>query len=329
MNKTLISIIVPVYNAEQFLSRCIDSIILQTFSNFELLLIDDGSVDKSGQICDEYAKKDTRISVFHKENGGVSSARNMGLDNAKGDWVAFIDSDDYIDTEYIQNMYNHIVCEKQLILSGYRSKIKSCNFDEITLKGSDFVKYLINKKTILYSQPWAKLYNLNVIKKEGIYFPLNIHLGEDAIFNLRYYYVIDVVTFTSDMDYCYEVVNESSLVKRINSFSSEWNAFVIWKELLLKLLTRFLIYEQPEREVWSCGLGGQFQRCLRSIYNKQNGYDFKKQLSLLKSIPEENYSQYCNFYTCLVKKQKINKFILSKRLFLLFYLFNKIFKNNS
>lgn len=90
-----ISVIVPVYNTEKYLRRCIDSILAQTFTDFELLLINDGSRDSSGAICDEYAAKDSRVRVFHKENGGVSSARNVGLDNAKGEWVIFCDSDDY------------------------------------------------------------------------------------------------------------------------------------------------------------------------------------------------------------------------------------------
>lgn len=91
-----ISVIVPVYNTEQYLPRCIDSILAQTFTDFELLLIDDGSKDSSGKICDESAAKDSRIRVFHKENGGVSSARNMGLNNAQGEWITFVDSDDYL-----------------------------------------------------------------------------------------------------------------------------------------------------------------------------------------------------------------------------------------
>ena len=102
MNTTpKISVIVPVYNAEKYLRRCIDSILSQTFTDFELLLIDDGSKDSSGAICDEYAAKDNRVRVFHKENGGVSSARNLGLDNATGEWIAFVDSDDYVLPSYL------------------------------------------------------------------------------------------------------------------------------------------------------------------------------------------------------------------------------------
>lgn len=101
METPQISIVVPVYNVEKYLERCIDSILAQTFTDFELLLINDGSKDSSGLICDKYAEKDSRIRVFHKENGGVSRARNLGISNARGRWLCFIDSDDWVDKEYL------------------------------------------------------------------------------------------------------------------------------------------------------------------------------------------------------------------------------------
>lgn len=97
-----ISVIVPLYKAEKYIRRCVDSILAQTFTDFELLLIDDGSPDNSGAICDEYAASDSRVKVFHKENGGVSSARNVGLDNACGEWITFVDADDWIVKDYLQ-----------------------------------------------------------------------------------------------------------------------------------------------------------------------------------------------------------------------------------
>ena len=92
----MISVIIPVYNVEKYLARCIDSVLRQTYHNFEIILVDDGTPDRSGEICDEYAAKDARISVIHKENGGLSSARNAGIEAAKGQWLQFVDSDDYI-----------------------------------------------------------------------------------------------------------------------------------------------------------------------------------------------------------------------------------------
>lgn len=114
MSEQLISIIVPVYNSEKTIIRCVDSILQQTYRNFELLLINDGSKDSSGTICDEYAQKDSRIRVLHKANGGVSSARNLGLDNAKGEWITFCDSDDTVMPNWIDN-FNEIVADKELV----------------------------------------------------------------------------------------------------------------------------------------------------------------------------------------------------------------------
>ena len=100
----LISVIVPIYNVEKYLKQCIDSIINQTYKKLEIILVDDESPDECGIICDEYQKKDSRVRVIHKKNGGVSSARNVGIDIATGKWITFIDSDDWIDEEYFNIM---------------------------------------------------------------------------------------------------------------------------------------------------------------------------------------------------------------------------------
>ncbi|EOH87788.1 glycosyltransferase family 2 protein [Enterococcus pallens] len=107
-----ISIIVPVYNVEKYLHKCVDSILIQTFTDFEVILVDDGSLDNSGQICDEYAKKDDRVKVIHKKNGGLSDARNAGIDVAKGKYLGFVDSDDYIERDMYELLYENIVKEK-------------------------------------------------------------------------------------------------------------------------------------------------------------------------------------------------------------------------
>ena len=103
----IISVIVPVYNAENYLHRCIDSILAQTFTDFELLLINDGSTDNSGEICNAYAQKYPCIRMFHKNNGGVSSARNLGLTKANGEWIVFVDSDDWIEPHYLNVLYQN------------------------------------------------------------------------------------------------------------------------------------------------------------------------------------------------------------------------------
>lgn len=107
-NNDLISIIVPVYNVEEFLNRCVESILIQSYKNIEILLIDDGSTDNSSKICDEYSIKDKRVKVIHKENGGLSDARNIGLENANGKYIAFVDSDDYIRKRLYKNFIQYV-----------------------------------------------------------------------------------------------------------------------------------------------------------------------------------------------------------------------------
>lgn len=121
----LISVIVPVYNVEQYLERCVDSILAQTYSNLELILVDDGAKDSSGVICDAYAQKDTRVRVIHKENGGLSSARNAGIDIAQGEYISFVDSDDWIEPDALENLLNTAVQNQVELVIGGRWDVKA------------------------------------------------------------------------------------------------------------------------------------------------------------------------------------------------------------
>jgi glycosyltransferase involved in cell wall biosynthesis len=121
-----ISIIVPVYKVEKYLRRCLDSIVAQTFTNWECILVDDGSPDNSGKICDEYAEKDTRFRVIHQENQGVSAARNKGLDEAKGEWIGFVDSDDWIEPNMYEYLYSNAIKTKaDVVICGFVGQSKT------------------------------------------------------------------------------------------------------------------------------------------------------------------------------------------------------------
>ena len=123
-NNSLISIIIPVYNVEKYLKGCLDSVVSQTYKNLEIILVDDGSTDRSGKICDEFARQDNRIRVIHKQNGGLSSARNAGLDVMQGEYLAFVDSDDMIDETYIETLYD--------MIKKYNTKISMISFEFFT-----------------------------------------------------------------------------------------------------------------------------------------------------------------------------------------------------
>lgn len=154
MNEELISIIVPVYNVEAYIHQCIKSIIEQSYKNLEIILVDDGSKDKSGKICDDYARKDKRIKVIHKKNGGLSDSRNAGITVATGKYIAFVDSDDWIEKNMYEKMYNE--CEKfgaDICICGffreYKDKtISECNFGERVYDTESALEELIKGRVI-------------------------------------------------------------------------------------------------------------------------------------------------------------------------------------
>lgn len=169
---SLISVIVPIYKVQDYLDECIESIINQTYSNIEVILVDDGSPDRCPQMCDEWAKRDSRISVIHKKNGGLSSARNAGLDVAKGEYISFVDSDDFICKDALENLYNRIKDDKSIgITSGliYRYQDGSINnfkdqwlcSKEIVIPSSEFLLETMSQKTSY--TVWNKLYRRDVI----------------------------------------------------------------------------------------------------------------------------------------------------------------------
>lgn len=195
MTTPKLSVIVPVYNVEKYLERCLNSILNQSFNDFELLLIDDGSKDGSGSICDEYAEKDARIRVFHKENGGVSSARNVGLDNTNGSYVIFVDSDDYLKSTYFEKFLKYQ--EYDLAVSGF------CRFGAI----NDIICPVESKQIVIENQlsdewghsaanfkywyPWCKMFRLSVINEYHIRFNESLFYSEDFCFVMEFMSHID------------------------------------------------------------------------------------------------------------------------------------------
>lgn len=226
-NIPLVSVIVPVYKVEAYLPTCIESILKQIFSNFELILVDDGSPDCSGAICDEYAKKDNRIIVIHKENAGVSSARNAGIAMSKGKYLAFIDSDDSVDPEFLQNAVNDIeYTSADLYLSGLimetwkKNKITNQITYHIHKNKNYSIKDLFENLELTYPLicicgPWCKLYQREIIDKAHLRFDEAMSFGEDTYFNLQYLTSCSMVTFSSDVFYHYRRINADSLFSKI------------------------------------------------------------------------------------------------------------------
>ena len=202
----LISIIVPVYNVADYLERCVESLVLQTYLNLEIILVDDGSTDQSGEICEELAKSDERIHVFHKKNGGLSDARNYGIEHCSGEFITFVDSDDRIDLKACENLVNTALLENSDIVIGciiheysdgtivYDEKIFE---NEITLDGKEAVKNILEGKG--YSA-CGKLYRKNVFDK--IRFPKG-KLDEDFATAYKIFYESSKVTYITEYVYFY------------------------------------------------------------------------------------------------------------------------------
>lgn len=326
-----ISVIVPVYNAERYLARCIDSILTQTYNNFELILVDDGSTDCSGKICDKYAKADARIKVVHKENGGVSTARNAGIDIAKGEYITFIDSDDFVEREFFKYTFNAAQKSKaDCVTAGIRywyednSKNKDCVLTEAYF---DVTKDLNKHFTELHEQHafdamYAKLYKSKIIQSFGLRFDTSYAIFEDGIFVSNYLSHCRLCYFVGQVFYNYVQHDFSSLMKQFNTnadraFQTRYDSDV-W---MLSLLDREN-QDKYRRKMFRQWLGFSMQ-----IYVRFTGTCKEKRELLTNMINIKCMSYICDYSTAILKEkilQILIKYRISAILHVLLYLKNSL-----
>lgn len=220
-SKPIISIIVPVYNVEQYLPKCLDSILSQTFSDIEVITVDDGSPDSCGKILDEYAKKDERIKVIHKENGGVSSARNAGLDVAVGEYIGFVDPDDTIFPDMYEHLYNEAVEGNYDIVqcgciqvneAGDVIQNLACN-EEKEYTNTDDMLCDFFERTIINSV-WNKIFKCDIIK--NVRFITELRVAEDGLFVHDCLVKTNRLKVIKKCGYCYAISNSSVIHSGIN-----------------------------------------------------------------------------------------------------------------
>lgn len=227
--KELISVIVPVYNVEEYLEECIESLIKQSYEQCEIILVDDGSTDKSGRICDSYANRDARIKVIHKENGGLSSARNAGLDIMQGEYIAFVDSDDFVHVDYLKDM-------KQLAQK-YEADLVCCHFTqgescvwpeqgvdkEVVRRGKDILNKM-NEDDVTITVVWNKLYKAEFFKKYALRFEIG-KIHEDMFMTPQVLNLCKVMVISDKQLYYYRIRSNSIMtsafsVKRLQIFEA-------------------------------------------------------------------------------------------------------------
>jgi len=188
----VVSVICPVYNVEAYLGRCVESILTQTFSDFELLLVDDGSSDKSELICDEYANKDNRVRVFHKENGGANSARAFGIKKSIGNWIMFVDSDDWLENLALADLYNNIETNIGIVIGMIDIHPK---MESKVINSSDYLQMQFRGK---FMGPCAKLIKRSLFTEHTLAIPPEITNMEDWIMNVRIAYQNKENVFITD-----------------------------------------------------------------------------------------------------------------------------------
>lgn len=282
---SLISIIVPVYNVKSFITVCIESIACQTYRNLEIILIDDGSTDNSGDICDEYALKDSRIKVIHKKNGGLSDARNVGIDLAQGDYIAFIDSDDFIYPEYFEYLYE-MISKNNADMSSCQPVLVDENGNTMStpIAGKDYIKiitgqencmeeYVIGNK--INTTAWGNLYKTSLFKESGIRYPFGKY-HEDVFTTYRIIDLCEKIVIGNRKLYAYRqrggsIINSGFSEKHLDGIYGSIQRF------------EFISSKYPRlKQASSAGLVCSANMCLLRIAH--SNAPIKKYRNLLKPI---------------------------------------------
>lgn len=309
-----ISIIVPVYKVEPYIHKCIDSILNQTFKDFELILVDDGSPDNCGNICDEYEKKDIRIKVIHKENGGLSSARNAGLDIAIGKYVGFVDSDDYIEKDMYEILYS--ICEENKcdiascssIIYFPNKKVINGGHDLIIHNKKDAMKTMLEGK--LYDEVvWVKLFKRSVIG--NIRFPIG-KIYEDTAFTYKIIDRANKVATIGKPKYNYIKHKNSIMSNAIENVKID--AVIAYEDMY-----KFMEKKYPELcDLVALKLANSSMRAMNLMINKENFRDYKDNYYKVANILNSKFnkiiklSDYPKNVKILLLANKINPILYKK-----------------
>lgn len=220
MKEVLVSIIIPVYNVQSFLKECLDSVLNQTYERIEIILVDDGSTDESGKICDIYQQKDSRIIVIHKKNGGLSDARNAGIEKASGEYYAFIDSDDFVHKEYIKSLLTACIeNQSDISVCGYfeyidDSKMKEIKNIECSFSNIEAVSDFLHENNSVKVMTWNKLYHKRVFQKNNVRFPIG-KLHEDNLTTYKCLFNANRISIISNALYFYRI-RQGSIMNKYN-----------------------------------------------------------------------------------------------------------------
>lgn len=318
----LVSIIVPIYNTSKYLADCIESIVIQTYKEIEIILIDDGSTDSSAVICDLYAKKDTRIRFIRKKNEGVSIARNFGIELAKGEFIQFVDSDDTIANDMVERLVESIFKNKSdMVVCGleyfipYRL-LKKNKHKEIKYLGDcnciftieDYlVKVLSLKTNVIIGSPCNKLYRVDYIRKYGLTFENSVFFAEDFLFNLKVLEGIKKISYISESFYIYRRDRADSLTKSERNMDDYWyrnkHNYLNYRALFITL--GYYDKYKPDVDEY---LIFAVEAVLYDLFYSQPGIKFKEKIAWIKRIAMD--SEVKNMLDSVICENKNEKAIV-------------------
>lgn len=320
-----ISVIVPIYNAEKYLRRCINSILVQEFNDFELILVDDGSKDSSKCICEEFAQKDSRVRVLHQKNRGVSTARNLGIDNAVGEWIVFIDSDDWVETNYFSALIvgeigDLCVCNCKVEGADYIcSQVVEDGFhDKVFLSNAMYSGAFFRG---VYLGPWCKLFRKSIVDRFKIRFDANVSSGEDSLFVLKYFCHVDSYFGTSLTEYHYwqpgnGLSGQQNLANNFINLAKE--ARILSNAVSVK-------FNLDREKFFVDFISGGFYAYLRCVVMRTDMTE--EQVNELFTVFP--YDCYVRFTSRLGRLLKLSKIFYKNKLFNVFVLYLKILEKTS
>lgn len=290
--KPLISIIVPVYNVEKYLNRCLDSLVSQEFKDYEIIVVNDGSPDNSQIIINQYEKKYPKlISSYIKENGGLGDARNFGLLKANGKFIIFIDSDDWIESLTLSSIAKEILInEADLLIYGYYHDYSN---DNIFIKNELENKIFSNKKSIrdaiyfldmndLFNIVWNKVYNKEIIDKNNISFPLRMEPGEDLIFNIQYFKYIKNVRLTSIILYHYMTQGEVTLSSKF--WTNKYEKCILFNEERKKLYEYYEMFDNKYNICYANTYVRNISSVMINLHKPGSKLNNKRKIQIVKKI---------------------------------------------
>ncbi|WP_050739527.1 glycosyltransferase [Acetobacterium bakii] len=323
--REFVSIIVPIFNVENHLNKCLDSILNQTYKNIEIILINDGSTDGSGEICDIYSKRHNNIVVVHKENEGVSVARNKGIQIAKGKFIQFVDSDDFLEKNMTDTLMKEVKIDATLPICNIEIyyKDKRLRHDLIPVKkkvSCSIQQYLTNfivkyKTNPFIGSPCNKIFIKDIIINNKIMFQEDRSFAEDFLFNIEYLYYIEKVTIINESLYHYRLDTLSSLTKVAKPVEFWWDNY---KQIYVLYLDIFNYYGLFKKNKESIKLFMEFavMHCIKICFRSKCKLTYSEKVQKLKYVCEDNLTQeLITAFECKDFYMKIVRFFTKYKLY--------------